>query len=290
MSAALSQVVRGWEPDPLLAALLALSAGAYLLAARRARRWPARRTAAWLAGLALLAVALQSGLDPLGETLLSAHMVQHLLLVAVVPPLLLAGAPLALALRTLAPAPRRGLARLLGGRAVRALTHPLLALALFAAVTVGTHVPAFYEAALREPPLHALEHALYLWSALVLWMPVLAVAPHGRRALSPLPRLLLVLAAMPAMIGVGVAIATAPGVVYAPYADAGAAAAFGTTPLGDQRLAGMLMWVAGSTVAGALALAIGWRAIEAEEARQVARERAADAAAAAATTPRGGAA
>ncbi|HEX4806355.1 MAG TPA: cytochrome c oxidase assembly protein, partial [Conexibacter sp.] len=211
----------------------------------------------------------------------------HLLLLAVAPPLLLAGAPLALALRALPAGPRHALARVLAGRAGRAVTHPVLALVLFSAVVAGTHVPAFYDAALRHPPLHALEHALYLSTALLLWLPVVAVVPRAH-PLSPLTRMLLVLAAMPAMIAVGVWLSSAARIVYPPYAHPDAA--YGTAPLADQRLAGMLMWIGGSAAGGALALWLGWRAAAREEERQLARERAQDAAAAArpARAPLGG--
>ncbi len=280
MSAALSQLVRDWQLDPAIVFLLVLTVGAYLLALRRVRRWPARRTAAFLAGIATLALSLLSGLDALADRLQAAHMLQHLLLLAVAPPLLLAGAPLALALRALPTVPRHALARALAGRTARTLTHPVLALVLFSAVVAGTHVPGFYDAALRHPLVHALEHALYLWTALLLWLPVVDVVPRAH-PLSPLTRMLLVLAAMPAMIAVGVWLSSAARVVYPPYAhpDAG----YGTTPLADQRLAGMLMWIGGSAAGGALALWLGWRAAAQEEARQLARERAQDAAAAAGT-------
>jgi len=262
----------GWQLDPGLAATLLAAAALYLAGARRARRWPARRTAAFLGGLALLAVALESGLHTVGERLLADHMVQHLLLTVPIPLLLLAGEPTTLALRTLAPAPRQALARLLGGRAARAATHPLAVLALLSAVTVGTHLPAFYDAALRSPLLHDLEHLLYLVAALLFWTPLLGAPPQPRQ-LSPLVRMLLAMAAMPAMAAVGVALATASTVVYAPYGTS--AQALGVSPLADQRLAGAIMWIGGSAAMAVAAVALGWRALVAEEARQVARERAA---------------
>jgi len=263
-------LLSGWRADPGLLATVALCALAYLAGVRRARRWPAARTAAFLGGLALLAVALESGLHAVGERLLSVHMVQHLVLLVAVPPLLIAGRPQALALQTLPPTSRRALARLLSGRAARAATHPLTVLALLGAVLVGTHLPAFYDAAVRTPLVHDLEHVLSLTAALLFWIPVLALPPRPR-ARAPLVRVLLVLASMPAMAAVGVALANAATVVYAPYAET--AAAYGTGALADQRLAGTIMWVGGSALMGLLAVALGWRAALAEEARQLARER-----------------
>src|SRR4051794_10468846 len=102
----LDSVLTGWRLDPVVAAGLVIVAGLYLAGVRRARRWSSRRTAAFLAGLAVMAIALQSGLADGGEQLLSVHMLQHLLVVLVAPPLLLLGAPVALALRSL-PRPQR---------------------------------------------------------------------------------------------------------------------------------------------------------------------------------------
>nr|WP_246344993.1 cytochrome c oxidase assembly protein [Conexibacter arvalis] len=263
---------------------LAACAGAYLAGVRRVRRWPATSTAAFLAGLALLGVALESGLHAVGERLLSVHMVQHLVLLVAVPPLLIAGRPQALALRALPPASRRALARLLGGRTARVATDPIVVLALLSVVLVATHLPAFYDAAVRSPLLHDAEHVLYLTAALLFWIPVLALPPQPR-ARSPLVRVLLVLASMPAMTAVGVALATASTVVYAPYADG--AARYGTDALADQRLAGTIMWIGGSALMALLAVAIGWRAVLAEEQRQLVRERAGGASAGVVVRERG---
>jgi len=270
MSPLLGDLLGDWRLDPGLVATLLAAAGLYLAGARRARRWPAARTAAFLAGLLLLALALESGLHAVGERLLSVHMVQHLVLLVAVPPLLLAGAPQALALRTLPPAPRRALAGLLSGRAARIASHPVTVLAVLSVVVAGAHLPAVYDAAVRQPLLHDLEHVVFLAAALLFWIPVLAVppAPH---APSPLVRLLLVIGSAPPMAAVGVALATAGSVVYPPYA--GGAAAYGTTALADQRLAGTIMWVAGTAAMALIAVVLGWRAVLAEEARQVARER-----------------
>jgi putative copper resistance protein D len=270
MSNAVHDLLTEWELDPGLLAALVIVAGAYVAGVVRARRWPARRTAAFLAGLVVLGLALQSGLHPVSERLLSMHMVQHLILLLVVPPLLLAGAPIVLALRTLPAGARQPVARIVVGPTGRVLSHPVFVLALFCAVVVGTHLPGFYDAAVRHPLVHDLEHVLYLTAALALWVPVLAVEPLPH-APSPVMRLLCVMAAMPPMIFIGVTLHTSRTLAYTPYADG--AARYGTTAIADQHTAGLIMWSGGALGMLGLALAVFWMAVVQEERRAVLAER-----------------
>jgi putative membrane protein len=265
----LAGVLTDWELDPPIAGGLAIATALYLAGVRRARRWPARRTAAFLAGLALLAVALESGLQRHGDELLSVHMAQHLILMLGVPPLLLLGQPLVLALRTLPSRWRDALALVVRGRAARVVVHPAVALGVFAAVVVATHVPAFYEAALRSDALHGAEHSAYLWASLLLWTPVLGVAPMPRPP-SPLMRLLVLLSTMPPMALIGVVLMSRDNVVYPSY-GAGAAR-WGVSALADQQVAAALMWVGGSLALIAITVGVAGVALRREEARAVARE------------------
>jgi cytochrome c oxidase assembly factor CtaG len=249
--------------EPPVAAEFAIAAVAYGWASTRVARWEARRTVAFLAGLAAIAVAL-GPLDGAAEGSLPGHMVQHLVLIFVAPPLLLAGAPLRLALATLPTDTGRALARFGRGRFVGALSHPAVALACFAAVLLGTHVPGFYEAAVRHPLLHAGEHVLYLLAGLVLWAPVLAPAPLPRR-LSPLGSILYLLLAMFPGAVIGLALMTATGAVYPIYGATAAA-------LDEQWRAGMVMWASGSAVLALAIVGLGWRALVLEERRQRIRD------------------
>jgi len=212
----------------------------------------------------VLAAALLSPLHAEAERSLAAHMGQHLLLTLVVPPLLVLGRPAALMLRGGPAAARRPLASVL--RAAAPLGHPALALAVFAAVLVGTHAPRFYDAALRHGALHDAEHLLYLGAALLFWQVVLAPEPHPRAA-SPVVRMLLVLAAMLPMAVVGVGLLIPDHVVYPAYGHDAAA-------LADQRRGGSIMWLWGTLCLAAALLAAGWWAVVREHRRQVAVERA----------------
>jgi cytochrome c oxidase assembly factor CtaG len=252
-------------------AVALLLAGAALLvaAARRHRRWPWTRTASGLAGLAVLGVAFESGLDERSAQLLSAHMLQHGLIGLVAAPLLVAAAPVRLALGALPRERARSLARLLAHRPLRALAHPVSGLAIFVAVLAVVHVPAVYEAALRQPVLHGAEHAALLWSAIALWAPLAGADALPHRA-GPLARVAVLIGAMSAMGALGAALAGAHRVVYSSYAAP--AAALGRDPLADQALAGGVMWIGGMIVVLPALLALAWAALAREERRQRARE------------------
>lgn len=271
------ELATAWHVHPATAAAIAAAASCYLLGVARLRRtrlaarsWPRRRTAAFMAGLGVLGASLQSGLDAYAGSLLSVHMVQHLVLTMLVPPLLLLGAPATLALRALSPSARRPLARVLTSRAALALSRPLVAWALFTAVLLGTHFSPLYDAAVRDGGLHFVEHALYLASGLLFWLPLVGGDPVPRSR-QPALRVLQLLLAMPPMTLVGVVLLTETTVRYPAYVEA--AAALGVSALADQHLAGTIMWIAGGLSVVAATLAVGWAALTEEEGRALARER-----------------
>ena len=256
----------------------------YVWGVRRVRRWSAPRTASFFAGVLVVLVALQSGVDAYDDRMLSDHMIQHLLLLLVAPPLLLQGRPIVLALRALPSPHRQEFARLLVK--ARALTNPLACLALFSAVLLLTHLTGFYDATLRHPLLHQLEHASFLTVGLLFWTPLLDANPLAARRLGGFGRLVYVLAAMPAMAAIGAYLNRATSLVYAPYAAP--ARALGISALGDQAQAGAIMWVGGGCIMVATGLWIAMSAMSAEERRLRTREQLALAREAAAGT-RGGA-
>ena len=258
-----------WHLAWSLEAAAVLYTGLYVWAAHRVRgRWPLRRTVSWLAAIACVLLALQSGLATFDERLLSAHMVQHMLLMLVAPLLILASQPVLLTLRVLPPPRRRALVKTLDR--ARPLTAPALALACFAAALVLTHLPGFYAAMLRHSALHAAEHALYVLAGLLLWWPILDVDPAPRRRLGGLGRLVYVLAAMPPMALVGVYLNRAPSLVYPAYGPP--AHALGVSALADQQRAGAIMWVAGNMLMVAVGLWVALAALVAEERLQQARD------------------
>lgn len=278
-------VISHWDLQWPLDAEAAVCVALYLYAAQRARgRWPAARTVAFAAGVGVALVALQSGLDRFDEGLLSAHMAQHTLLLMVAPLLLLTGRPAILALRALPPAGARRLARLLTG--LRPLTRPWACLAGFYLVVLGTHLPAFYDATLTTPALHAAEHVAYLLAGALLWWPILDGDPVRSHRTGGLGRLAYMLAAMPPMALVGAYLNRHPSVVYAPYRAAGQA--LGVAPVADQQQAGALMWVAGGVILAAVGIWAAIASLLAEERRQRALEASAAVSTTGAVAARGG--
>lgn len=263
-------LVSHWQLSWSLTGETAITAIGYLWVTRRVRRgWLLRRSASFLAGLGCLLVALESGLDAYDDRLLSVHMVQHMVLLEVVPVLLLGGQPLLLVLRVLPSSERRTLAAALNR--LRPYAHPVVCLFVFSAVVAATHLPAFYDATLRHPLLHDGEHAAYLLVGLLLWWPIMGADPAPGRRMNGFVQLGYVIAAMLPMEAIGAYLNRQPTLVYPAYAlpshDLGISAVL------DQQHAGAIMWVAGGVVFAVVGLWCAVRALVAEERRQQIRDR-----------------
>jgi putative membrane protein len=238
-----------WEPDPLPWLMGVVAASWYLLAARRVNRAnprvpvPRWRIAAWLAGVAAIVIALASALDVYSGDLLTVHMVQHLVLTMVAPPLLALGAPVTLLLRDVSPRTRhRLILPLLHSRVVRLVASPIVAWSLFAVVMWLTHFSPLYNAALEDPSLHVAEHMVYLTTGLIFWWPLVAADPiPGRMGYGT--RLAYVGLQMPISAAVGLAIYFSPTVLYPHYATL--LRTWGPSALVDQQIGGVVMWGVG---------------------------------------------
>ena len=221
------------------------------------------QVAAFLAGSGVLLVALGPPLDDWADHyLLTAHMVQHLLLTVVVPPLWLLATPG----WVLEPLRRWRIVDRLGFW----LTRPVVALALPAFVFALWHVPVLYEAALRSEPIHVVEHQAFLVLGLLAWWPVLGPLPAWPRLTPPQQCLYLVAQTFPGGL-VGSIITLAEPGLYAPYDTV--RRIFGLGLDTDQELAGLLMWVGTSTVYLGLITVIFFRWAAGEEAKDRAARR-----------------
>jgi cytochrome c oxidase assembly factor CtaG len=235
-----------WQIDASAAALLvqlAAVATVYVSAvacgnrnARRARRWPKRRTFFFLAGLAAVGIDLCSGIGTQADSRLAAHTLEHMILWVIVAPLLAAGAPVRLAFHALPRARRRRLAWWLRSRTTSALTSPAGAVSLFSAVILLTHIPAVYRLTLTNEYLHETEHALYLLTALLVWAPLIGTDPLPRRP-GARGQIACMTACMLPMVVIALLLALAPDAIYGHYL-----AASGPLALHDQRLAATIMW------------------------------------------------
>ena len=266
MNPAFDGFLRSWPYDPWLVVALAASAAIYFRgwrALRRhdAKRWHGGRLAAFLGGLVAIFAALASPIEPFADLLLVVHMLQHMLLLVVAPPLIWLSAPLLPMLRGLpkpirtnvvgpfvrSPVVRDGLAL---------LVHPLAAWPLMVGVVWLWHTPRGYELALADPTWHLVEHASFAFAALLFWFPVVSPFP-SRPQWSRwiiLPYLILadvqntVLAAWLTFAGES---------IYPHYSQVPRIG--GWTVLADQQAAGVLMWVPGSIAFLLPVCLIGWR-------------------------------
>ena len=257
-------LILGWDFEP--AVLLPLMAVAvfwwrFLAGIDRAHPdhpVPRRQRWAFLGGLAVIAVALQSGLARYDTTLFSLHMVQHLLLTMVAPLLLALGAPITQLLRgASAPTRQRWVLPFLHSRVVMVLSHPILAWILFAAVMWGTHFSPIFNASLEDPLTHDLEHLAYLTVGLLFWWPVVGLDPSPHRMSHP-ARIGYAFLQMPQNSFLAMTILFADASLYPHYATLGSP--YGIDALADQRLAGGIMWVIGDLIflAATLLLLGGW--------------------------------
>jgi putative copper resistance protein D len=199
------------ELAPLLALVVAAGlygSGVHRLSAR-GDAWSKGRTASFAGGLLIIAVATLSGLAAYDDDLFGAHMVQHMLLSMVAPIFLALGAPITLALRTLAPRGRGVLLAVLHARVVRVLTFPLLPWLLFVTSPFALYFSGWYPATLDNRLLHELLHAHFLAVGCLFFWPLVGVDPVPGRVGHPF-RLLLLAATLPFHAFLGIAVMTMP--------------------------------------------------------------------------------
>jgi putative membrane protein len=263
MSDVVHALFGGWyaEPLPLIAAaagVLLYDRGARVLAATAPERAPARTQKACLAGgIATLLIALLSPLDDLALRLQWVHMVQHVLLLVVAPPLVVLARPWATAtagfgprMQSLLTAPRQALTT--HGRHVMVAAAAVTA---FVAVMWLWHIPTLYNLTLRDEAVHNLEHTAFFAVGLLFW--TVALPRPGRApSLGLMGRAVVVLAGLVGSWMLAVFIGYAPTVLYA-YSGSG-----GLTALADQQLAAGVMWVPASLPFVIVLVALGARWFE----------------------------
>jgi cytochrome c oxidase assembly factor CtaG len=265
----------GLEPGivvPLLVMGAWYARGAIVLRSRSARAPRASAVAAFAVGWITLVIALVSPLHGLSEQLFSAHMIQHELLMALAAPLLVAARPGPALLWALGPRVRLGVARLVRSgilRSVwRAVTRPFTAWLIQGIVIWAWHVPVLFEATLHSEVVHAAQHIAFLGGAVLFWWSVVH-CPRTARGLAIV--YLFTTAVHTGVLGALMSFARAPW--YPDYASR--VAAWGLSPLSDQQLGGLIMWIPASAAYLVAALSTAHRWLRDSELEVTQRERAA---------------
>jgi cytochrome c oxidase assembly factor CtaG len=251
----LGRVFTDWGIDPVPFVLTIWIAGLYLVGVavlrRRGDAWPLGRTLAFVvAGMGSFFFATASGIGRYDTTLISVHMVQHMILSMVVPLSLALGAPVTLALRTLPARPRRWLLGVLHSRVAKVLSFPPLTLMLYVVSPWALYFSGWYAASLASPLVHELMHVhLVTIGALFFW-PLMGIDPLPGRLGYPF-RVLLTVLTLPFHAFLGVTImgqTTLLGKSHYLALREGPMASWLPPPLEDQHLAGGILWGSGDLI------------------------------------------
>jgi putative copper resistance protein D len=244
-----------WSLEPIPFVITVWAVGLYLLGLRTLRRrgdrWPVGRTIAFVGvGMGTFFFATTSGLAAYDTTLVSVHMVQHMLLSMVVPLSLALGAPVTLALRTLPARPRRWLLAALHSRVAKVLSFPPLTFLLYVGSPWALYYSGWYEASLQSTYVHEMMHVhLVLVGSLFFW-PLVGVDPVPGRVAYPF-RVLLVLLTLPFHAFLGITVMSQTSLLggdWYPSLHDGPMGVWLPEPLDDQHLAGGLLWSSGDLI------------------------------------------
>jgi cytochrome c oxidase assembly factor CtaG len=269
-----------WHPSGGWLTVIAVLAVGYLAAVimlrRRGVAWPVGRVVAWLLGLATLAVVTCTGLATFGMALFSVHMAQHMVLSMLTPILLLLGAPVTLALRSLpatgpAGAPRRILLIVLHSRFARVVSHPGFTVTAFVVSLFGLYFTGLLDVAMGTHLGHQLMLIHFLAVGLLFFGPILAVDPWPRRS-APGLRLIELLVAVPFHAFFGVVVMQTGYPLSSMFAAS--TRALGLDPIADQATGGGIAWGFGETpiVIVTLVVFVQWVHSDARAARRFDRQ------------------
>jgi cytochrome c oxidase assembly factor CtaG len=276
MPPAYRDIFTEWSPPIVLTGTLIIfgviyTRGWFGIRKTRADQFPMWRLVSFLLGLAIIWLAIASPLDGFADVLLSAHMVEHLLLMSFAPPLLLLGYPAVPLLRGL---PRGVTVHLLGPliriKMLRHLGHilitPLVAWLAMNLAFLGWHVPAAYDFALEHEHWHEFEHLCFLGTSILFWWPLVRPWPTRKNYAGWLLLLYLVMAdIVNTVLSAFLAFCDRP--VYPYYLRE--PNPFNISPLSDQRAGAVVMWVIGSLIFLVPAVVLTVRLLQRDERRRV---------------------
>jgi cytochrome c oxidase assembly factor CtaG len=272
MESASQAIFEDWSPPILLTGTLILVALIYLrgwfqIRKTRSSQFPEWRLVSFLLGVAVIWLAIASPLDGFADALLSAHMVEHLLLMSFVPPLLLVAWPVVPMLRGLP----RGFTRYIVGplicrRRLRQLGHwlvtPIVAWLAMNLTFLAWHIPAAYDFALEHEHWHEFEHLSFLATSILFWWPLIRPWPSRAKGIGWFMLPYLVLAdIVNTALSAFLAFCERP--VYDYYLKP--PNGFNIAPAVDQRAGAVIMWVIGSLVFLIPAVSITYRLLQQNE-------------------------
>ena len=242
-------VLAHWEFAPAVSAAVAVAAALYLWGAWRVRRdhparpWPRWRTGVFLGALAVIVIATQSGIGAYDGVLFWDHMIQHLLLLMVAPPMLVIAQPVTLLLHASRNPVHTWAKRAVRSRVASVLTWPPFGLAAYIATVVITHLTALAGVIVTNEAAHNAEHVLYLTVGYLFYLPLLGQEPIRWRVSYPL-RLLVLIIAMPVDTFTGLVLGYEP----RGFPAAGPRPPGSPGPVTDAHWAGALMWIGGDAI------------------------------------------
>jgi putative membrane protein len=228
-----------WSIHPSTVVGIAALGALYLWAARRLRQEPTlTQKICFFTGLFVMFASLNGPIHDLSDDyLFSAHMVQHLLLTLAMAPLLVAGVPGWMI--------RRPLATRFIAPTARFLTRAPIAFIVFNVVMAAWHLPPLYNAAMANHNIHILQHLMFMAAAVLMWWPLLSQLPELPRLAYPGQMLYSFLMSIPMSI-VAIYIAMSDHVLYPAYAAA--PRVLPISPLEDQLLGALIMWIPGGII------------------------------------------
>ncbi|MBV9380506.1 MAG: cytochrome c oxidase assembly protein [Streptosporangiaceae bacterium] len=243
------EAVTRWQFAAIATELTVAAAALYLLGVWRvrqrhpARPWPLWRTAMFLGGLLVIVIATQSGVGTYDDVLFWDHMIQHLMLIMIAPPMLVLGQPITLLLHASRNPLHTRVKRVVRSRVAGWLTWPPFGIAAYTATIVGTHLTSFMNVVMSNGAVQGAEHLLYLVVGYLYFLPLIGREPIRWRVSYPV-KLFLLFLAMPVDAFTGVVLGSASSDPFAPMEPPGR----GPSTLTDVHAGGAVMWIGGAGI------------------------------------------
>ena len=245
-----SEALTNWQFAPIVTAGVVIAAGLYAWGMIRvrhrhpARPWPVWRGGAFLLGLLVIVFVTEGGIGSYDDTLFWDHMIQHLVLLMIAPPLLVTGQPMTLLLHASRNPLHTWAKRVLRSTPVHAITAPPVGITAYAATVIICHLTSFMNLVESNNAVHEAEHALFLFVGYIYFLPLIGKEPIGWKVSYPL-RLFLLFLVMPVDAFTGVILGSETAMPFKAFSQP---RPWGPTPLEDIHLGGAVMWVGGAGI------------------------------------------